>query len=38
MLSDNKPDIFPVEFHAQNGKMLARTPQGEMLVELAINP
>ncbi|MEN8584764.1 pyridoxamine 5'-phosphate oxidase family protein [Burkholderia sp. RS01] len=34
----NKPDIFPVEFHAENGKILVRTPQGKMLVELTINP
>lgn len=34
----NKPDIFPVEFHAQEGKILVRTPQGEMLVELTLNP
>jgi len=34
----NEPDIFPVEFHAQDGKILVRTPQGEMLVELTINP
>lgn len=34
----NKPDIFPVEYHAQDGKILVRTPQGEMLVELTINP
>lgn len=35
---NNEPDIFPVEFHAQDGKILVRTPQGEMLVELTINP
>lgn len=34
----NEPDIFPVEFHAQDGKILMRTPQGEMLVKLTINP
>ncbi|MET3923674.1 pyridoxamine 5'-phosphate oxidase family protein [Arthrobacter sp. UYEF20] len=34
----NEPDIFLVEFRAQDGKILVRTPQGEMLVELTINP
>jgi nitroimidazol reductase NimA-like FMN-containing flavoprotein (pyridoxamine 5'-phosphate oxidase superfamily) len=34
----DEPDIFPVEFRAQGGKILVRTPQGEMLVQLTINP
>lgn len=33
-----QPDVFAVEFQVQGEKVLVRTPQGEMLVQLTINP
>ena len=33
-----QPDLFAVEFQVQEEKILVCTPQGEMLVQLTINP